>query len=64
MKKMLEYLTNILDSFDRSKDIEELKPVLTPKCKNLPQRYHFLLDQLIETYWKGNWKLLDPDPRT
>lgn len=64
VKKMLEYLTNTFESFDRTRNIEELKSALAPKYKNLPQRYHFFLDQLIETYGSGKWNLPDADSRT
>jgi transcriptional regulator with GAF, ATPase, and Fis domain/CHASE2 domain-containing sensor protein len=63
-KKMLEYLTNIFDSFDRTRNIEELKSALGQKYKNLPQRYHLFLDQLIETYRSGKWNLPSAVPRT
>lgn len=63
IKKILEYLTNAFESFDRTKDIEELKSTLLPKYKNLPQRYHLFLDQLIETHWSGKWTLPPVDPR-
>jgi len=63
-KKMAEYLTNVFDSFDRTRNIEDLKSLLAPKYKNLPQRYHLFLDQLIEAYWGGKWTLPSSDPRT
>jgi hypothetical protein len=39
-----------------------VKSMLTPKYKNLPQRYHFFLDQLIEAYLSGKWDLPSADP--
>jgi transcriptional regulator with GAF, ATPase, and Fis domain/CHASE2 domain-containing sensor protein len=62
-KKLMEYLRNVFESCDRGKKVEEVKPILTPKYKNLPQRYHFFLDQLIEAYWSGKWDLSSVDPR-
>jgi transcriptional regulator with GAF, ATPase, and Fis domain/CHASE2 domain-containing sensor protein len=62
-KKVDEYLRNVFESCDRGKEIEEVKSMLSPKYKNLPQRYHFFLDQLIEAYWSGKWELPSADPR-
>jgi transcriptional regulator with GAF, ATPase, and Fis domain/CHASE2 domain-containing sensor protein len=63
VKKILEYLSNAFESFDRTRDIEELKSALLPKYKNLPQRYHLYLDQLIETHWSGRWTLPSAGPK-
>ena len=58
-KKMREYLANVVESLDISNAVEKVKSKLAPKYKNLPQRYHFFLDQLIESCHRGEWKLPD-----
>jgi len=56
-KKILEYLVNAVDPVDRSKSIEEMKRAAAPKYKNLPQRYHLFLSEIVETYHRGEWDL-------
>jgi len=56
-KKLREYLANVFDGVDPSKPLEEIKATLLPKYKNLPHRYHFFLDQLIEAYRRGIWSI-------
>ncbi|MEE9288927.1 MAG: sigma 54-interacting transcriptional regulator [Bacteroidota bacterium] len=56
-KKMVEYLGNVVEAIDRSKTLEEVRNAITPKYKNLPQRYHLYLTEIVDTYHRGDWKL-------
>jgi transcriptional regulator with GAF, ATPase, and Fis domain/CHASE2 domain-containing sensor protein len=56
-KKLYEYLTNIARSIDRSAQLEDLGTILKGKYKNLPQRYHQALDDVIEAYHSGKWDI-------
>jgi transcriptional regulator with GAF, ATPase, and Fis domain/CHASE2 domain-containing sensor protein len=58
-KKVREYLSNVVGSIDTSKTSSEAKSSMGAKYKNLPQRYHFFLDQIIESYCQHQWKLPD-----
>lgn len=55
-KKMQEYLANLADAVDVSKSWEEVKPLLRPKMKNLPQKYHPYLEQVSEAFYRRVWK--------
>jgi len=54
-KKVQDYLKNITGAIDRSKPIEDLEPVLKGKYKNLPQRYHPALKNIIDAYYRKEW---------
>ncbi|MFQ5797620.1 MAG: sigma 54-interacting transcriptional regulator [Bacteroidota bacterium] len=56
-KKVEEYLGNVVEPIDRSKSLKEVKQSATPKYKNLPQRYHLYLSEIIEAYHRGEWNL-------
>lgn len=55
-KKLTEYLTNIVDGIDKSQDFDDVKRALKSKYKNLPQRYHGALDDVIRAYLDKEWK--------
>ncbi|HEY6191668.1 MAG TPA: sigma 54-interacting transcriptional regulator [Bacteroidota bacterium] len=60
-KKLLEYLGNAVEAVNPSGSAEQVLAAARPKYKNLPQRYHPYLDELIGAYSRGEWK---KDPPT
>ncbi|MDH3251853.1 MAG: sigma-54 dependent transcriptional regulator, partial [Ignavibacteria bacterium] len=56
-KKLAEYLRNLSEVIELSAPWEQTLPVLRPKTKNLPQRYHAYLHQVGEAFYRGRWKL-------
>ncbi len=59
-KRLAEYLENIAEAVDRSRPWEGSLPALKPKTKNLPQRYHGILEEVGEAYHRGRWQLTRP----
>ena len=56
MKKLSEYVGNVVEGVQQGKTLEEVKPSLKSKYKNLPQRYHTILDEVIQAYLDGKWR--------
>jgi transcriptional regulator with GAF, ATPase, and Fis domain len=56
-KKLLEYLSNLVEAVDRARTWEECRPALRPKTKNLPQRYHTFCERVAEAYHSGAWTI-------
>jgi DNA-binding NtrC family response regulator/CHASE2 domain-containing sensor protein len=56
-KKLLEYLSNLVEAVDRARTWEECLPALRPKMKNLPQRYHTFCERVAEAYYSGAWTI-------
>ena len=56
-RKLLEYLSNGVESVIRSRPLDEALAASKPKYKNLPQRYHEALDSVITAYHRGEWSL-------
>ncbi len=56
-RKLAAYLQNAVETVDRKKSFEEVRTVVKPKYKNLPQRYHPYLDQIIEGYYRSEWSI-------
>ncbi len=56
-KKLHEYLKNVVDGLRVETPFDELKPTLRAKYKNLPQRYHTILDEVIRAYLDGKWSI-------
>lgn len=56
-KKIAEYLSNVVEGLTVGTTFEEVQPKLRPKYKNLPQRYHPVLDEVIRAYLQGKWTL-------
>jgi transcriptional regulator with GAF, ATPase, and Fis domain len=56
-KKILEYLANARQYVDPSRPFEEVQTLSKPKYKNLPQRYHRYLDELISSAYRGQWSI-------
>jgi transcriptional regulator with GAF, ATPase, and Fis domain/CHASE2 domain-containing sensor protein len=56
-KRLEEYLENIAVAIDRSRPWEESRSALKPKTKNLPQRFHPILEAVGEAYFRGVWNL-------
>jgi transcriptional regulator with GAF, ATPase, and Fis domain len=54
-KKLREYLANVIEGISAGQEIEDLRKSLRPKYKNLPQRYHTILDEVIRSYLHGKW---------
>ncbi|MCX6143724.1 MAG: sigma 54-interacting transcriptional regulator [Ignavibacteriales bacterium] len=55
-KKLREYLGNVVDGVAPGQDFDASKNSLRPKYKNLPQRYHTILDEVVRAYLNGKWK--------
>ncbi len=60
-RKVLEYLANARQYVDPSRPLEEVQSLSKPKYKNLPQRYHRYLDELLLSAYRGQWSI-DDDP--
>ena len=56
-KKILEYLRNVVEHVDRSKPLDMVLAESKPKYKNLHQRYHTYLDDIISSYHTGMWSI-------
>lgn len=54
-KKLLDYLKNITTAIDKEKSLPDVHLLLKPKFKNLPQRYHPALRDIIEAFYNGTW---------
>lgn len=54
-KKLREYLANVVEGISAGQDFEGLRKSLRPKYKNLPQRYHTILDEVVRSYLEGKW---------
>ena len=52
-RKLREYLSNATEMVDQSVPMEEVLSRSKPKYKNLPQRYHTYLDQIITAAYEG-----------
>jgi hypothetical protein len=55
-KRLLEYLGNIADGVEASRPWEDVRSGLKSKTKNLPRRYHEVLERIAEAYYRGLWK--------
>jgi transcriptional regulator with GAF, ATPase, and Fis domain/CHASE2 domain-containing sensor protein len=55
-KKLREYLGNVVEGLTPGLDFETSKNSLRSKYKNLPQRYHTVLDEVVRAYLQGKWK--------
>jgi transcriptional regulator with GAF, ATPase, and Fis domain/CHASE2 domain-containing sensor protein len=55
-KKLREYLGNVVEGLSPDQDFGATKDSLRPKYKNLPQRYHTILNEVIRAYLQGKWK--------
>ncbi|HLX12645.1 MAG TPA: sigma 54-interacting transcriptional regulator [Bacteroidota bacterium] len=58
-KKFREYLSNAVENVNHSVSFQEIKRVSSGKYKNLPQRYHPFLDEIIESFYRKKWTLRD-----
>jgi transcriptional regulator with GAF, ATPase, and Fis domain/CHASE2 domain-containing sensor protein len=56
-KRLVEYLSNIVDAIDPDRPWEDARVALKPKTRNLPRRYHHILEQVAEACYRGIWKL-------
>ncbi len=56
-KKLLEYLSNIIEGVDSARPWEESRASLRSKTKNLPQRYHPFCEEIAEAYHGNRWEL-------
>ena len=55
-KKLREYLANVVDGLAKGQESETVRKLLRPKYKNLPQRYHTILDEVVQAFLEGKWK--------
>jgi DNA-binding NtrC family response regulator len=56
-KKFYEYIKNAVQLVDRTKTIDEVMSASKPKFKNLPQKYHRYLNEIILNYYNKKWEL-------
>lgn len=56
-KKTLEYLSNAVEFVSRDRSLDEILRDSRPKFKNLPQRYHRILEEILNSYHQGRWNL-------
>ena len=56
-KKLIEYLQNALEFVNPSMTLEHVQVASRPKFKNLPQRYHPYLVQVIAAACRGEYSL-------
>jgi transcriptional regulator with GAF, ATPase, and Fis domain/CHASE2 domain-containing sensor protein len=63
-KKVNEYLANARQYVDPAKTLDEVQALSKPKYKNLPQRYHKYLDDVIASAYKGHWEVDEEWNRT
>lgn len=54
-KKLHEYLSNVTHNLDRSKKIDDHRDLLKSKFKNLPQKFHPVLEEVVRSYLDGKW---------
>ena len=64
LKKLIEYLGNAVEVVDTALPAEQVGMNAKPKYKNLPQRYHAYLDDVIGSFYRGKWKLDAENSRT
>ena len=55
-KKLAEYLFNVVEGIPADAEFEDVKQQLKSKYKNLPHRYHTILDEVLRSYLMGKWK--------
>lgn len=55
-KKLREYISNVVEGISPGQEFDAVKKSLRPKYKNLPHRYHTLLDEVVRSYLQGKWK--------
>ena len=55
-KKLREYLANVVEGVTAGQGFENVRKSLRPKYKNLPQRYHTILDEVLRAFLEGKWK--------
>jgi len=56
-KKLIEYLGNAVEVVNAALPAEQVAVNVKPKYKNLPQRYHAYLDDVIGSFYRGEWNL-------
>jgi transcriptional regulator with GAF, ATPase, and Fis domain len=56
-RKLMEYIGNAVEAVDRSLPPDQVLAAARPKYKNLPQRYHPYLDELVRSYGRGDWNI-------
>jgi DNA-binding NtrC family response regulator/CHASE2 domain-containing sensor protein len=56
-KKVLEYLSNAVEFVEMEKPVEQILAESRPKFKNLPQRYHRYLEDILRSYNQGLWSI-------
>jgi transcriptional regulator with GAF, ATPase, and Fis domain/CHASE2 domain-containing sensor protein len=56
-KRLLDYLENIAAVIEKEKPWVQTRDALKPKTKNLPQKYHPLIEKVGEAFYRGLWRL-------
>lgn len=56
-RKLIEYIGNAIEHAKSSQSGEQVILASKPKYKNLPQRYHNYLDEIIASAHRGVWSL-------
>ncbi len=55
-KKLTEYLSNVVEGIPAGAEFKAVKQQLKSKYKNLPHRYHTILDEVLRSHLFGRWK--------
>ena len=55
-KKLSEYLSNVVGGVSGDAEFKVVKQQLRSKYKNLPHRYHTILDEVLRSYLLGRWR--------
>jgi sigma-54 specific flagellar transcriptional regulator A len=58
-KRLLDYLENLAGAIEKEKPWAQTRESLRPKTKNLPLKYHTVVDQVGEAFYRGLWRLPD-----
>ncbi len=56
-KKLTDYLGNVVDGIQPDMPFAEAKRTLKSKTKNLPQRYHIIVEETVRAFIDGKWRL-------
>jgi DNA-binding NtrC family response regulator/CHASE2 domain-containing sensor protein len=55
-KKLAEYLSNVVEGIPADAEFKDVKQQLRSKYKNLPHRYHTILDEVLRSSLLGRWR--------
>jgi transcriptional regulator with GAF, ATPase, and Fis domain/CHASE2 domain-containing sensor protein len=56
-RRLLDYLENLAGVIEKEKPWALTRDLLRPKTKNLPQKYHTVVEQVGEAFYRGIWRM-------